>query len=52
MHRDHGPQKDWRQDCRNARKNLRDDGYLRGDSKKGTWEITDKGRDYLKQHGG
>lgn len=52
MQEDHGTQKDWRQDCRNARKNLRDDGYLRGDSKKGIWEITDKGRDHLKQHGG
>lgn len=52
MQKDHGPQKKWRQDCRNARKNLVRNGYLRDDSEQGTWEITDKGRDYLKQHGG
>ena len=52
MQKDHGPQKDWRQDCRNARKNLVRAGYLRDDSKKGIWEITDKGRHYLKQPGG
>ena len=52
MQEDHGPNKKWKQDCRNARKNLVRNGYLRGDSKHGTWEITDEGRNYLKQPGG
>ena len=52
MQENHGPQERWEQDCHNARKNLVRKGYLRDDSKKGIWEITDKGRDYLKQHGG
>jgi len=30
------------------RNNLKNEGYLRSDSPRGIWEITDKGRDYLK----
>lgn len=52
MQEDHGPNEEWKQDCHNARKKLVRYGYLRDDSEQGTWEITDKGRCYLKQHGG
>lgn len=38
----------WRNVAMFARNDLKDEGYLRKDSPKGIWEITDQGREYLK----
>jgi hypothetical protein len=39
----------WRNAAQWARNRLKERGYLRSDSPKGIWEITDAGRAYLKQ---
>lgn len=40
----------WRNTAKWARKKLIERGLLRRDSPKGVWEITDAGREYLRQH--
>jgi hypothetical protein len=38
----------WRNRVRFARLRLKENGLLRGDSPRGVWEITDRGREYLR----
>lgn len=39
----------WRNSTRWVRQDMINKGYLRNDSPKGTWEITDEGREHLRQ---
>jgi restriction system protein len=38
----------WRNTAQWARNSLREEGLIRDDSPRGIWEITDKGRQWLK----
>lgn len=38
----------WQNTAQWARNALRENGYIRGDTPRGVWEITDKGREWLK----
>jgi len=40
----------WQNNTRWARQKMVDDGRLKADSAKGLWEISDKGRAWLKKH--
>jgi hypothetical protein len=40
----------WKHTVSDAKKKLKDKGYLSSDSLKGVWEITEKGREYLRDH--
>lgn len=40
----------WRNSAMWERNVLKEEGYLRGDSPRGIWEITDEGRKYLRNH--
>ncbi len=42
-------QKRYYNTCCWARKQLKDDGYLRGNSKHGIWELSEKGTNYMKE---
>ena len=42
----------WRNTARWARQKMKDEGLLAGDSPRGIWEITARGRAYLREHAG
>ncbi|MFQ6041788.1 MAG: winged helix-turn-helix domain-containing protein [Candidatus Poribacteria bacterium] len=41
----------WRNTAKWARNKLREEGLIKADSPRGIWEISEKGREYLKQEG-
>jgi len=42
----------WRNTAQWARQKMKDKGLLAGDSPRGIWEITARGRAYLREHAG